>query len=127
MDLKSLPALFLFLLYAVVKIQAQCVSDPVSSLVVNGNFSNGNKQFTSGYSYCNSTNCLYPEGYYAVGKNANSFHGNFVGRDHTTNTGNFLIVNGAGVPSTIVWSQTITVKANTNYNFSSWVMSLVAG
>ncbi|HEY8399634.1 MAG TPA: hypothetical protein VIK89_00155, partial [Cytophagaceae bacterium] len=81
-------------------VTAQCTNDPVSSLVRNGDFSNGNTQFISGYSYCNTSNCLYPEGYYAIGQNANFYHNAFVGRDHTTGNGNFMIVNGAGVPST---------------------------
>ncbi|MDB5258471.1 MAG: hypothetical protein JWM14_3166 [Chitinophagaceae bacterium] len=104
---------------------AQCITTPVASLVKNGSFTSGNTQFSSGYSYCNSANCLYPEGYYAIGKDANFYHGNFVGRDHTTGTGNFMIVNGTGVPNTTVWSQNITVKPGTNYNFSAWVMTLV--
>ncbi|MDB5274848.1 MAG: hypothetical protein JWO58_3215 [Chitinophagaceae bacterium] len=104
--------------------KAQCVTTPVSSLVKNGDFSAGNTQFTSGYSSCTAANCLYPEGYYAIGKNANYYHGNFVGNDHTTGTGNFIIVNGTGVPNTIVWQQTITVKPGTNYNFSSWVSTM---
>lgn len=117
-----------FFLFSVLhQLSAQCVTDPVTSLVNNGAFSNGNTGFISGYTRCTSSNCLYPEGYYAIGTNANFYHGNFVGRDHTTGTGNFMIVNGAGVPSTIVWRQTITVKAGTDYNFSAWVKSLVAG
>ncbi|HSZ72762.1 MAG TPA: hypothetical protein VK750_08795, partial [Cytophagaceae bacterium] len=102
------------------------MTTPVSSLVKNGDFSSGNTQFVSGYTYCSSANCLYPEGNYAIGKNANFYHGNFVGTDHTTGTGNFMIVNGTGVPNTIVWQQTITVKTNTNYNFSSWVSTMDA-
>ncbi len=105
---------------------AQCVTTPVDNLVRNGNFSSGNTQFTSGYSYCSAANCLYPEGYFAVGTNANTYHGAFVGRDHTTGTGNFMVVNGTGITNTTVWSETITVKPGTNYNFSSWVMTLVA-
>ena len=104
---------------------AQCITTPVASLVKNGSFTSGNTQFSSGYSYCSTANCLYPEGYYSVGTNANFYHGNFVGRDHTTGTGNFIIVNGTGVLNTIVWSQNITVKPGTNYNFSAWVMTLV--
>jgi len=124
--LQSIQLLFLFFIISY-SANSQCVSDPVSSLVKNGDFTNGNKSFTSGYTYCTSSNCLYPEGYYAVGKNANFYHNAFVGRDHTTGTGNFMIVNGAGVPSTIVWRQTISIKSNTDYNFSAWVMSLVGG
>ena len=105
--------------------EAQCTTTPVENLVRNGDFSAGNTQFTSGYSNCNTRNCLYPEGYYAIGRNANFYHGNFVGRDHTTGNGTFMIVNGTGVPNTIVWRETITVKPGTNYNFSAWLMTLV--
>jgi hypothetical protein len=119
--------LTLFIFSFIHQLSAQCVTDPVTSLVTNGTFSSGNTGFISGYTRCTTSNCLYPEGYYAIGTNANFYHGNFVGRDHTTGTGNFMIVNGAGVANTIVWRQTITVKAGTDYNFSTWVKSLVAG
>jgi hypothetical protein len=121
----SFLAFLLFLLNS--QIWAQCVTDPVTNLVRNGTFSSGATGYVSGYSRCNSSNCLYPEGYYAIGTNANFYHRNFVGRDHTTGTGNYMIVNGTGVPNTIVWRQTITVKPGTDYNFSSWVKSLVSG
>jgi hypothetical protein len=120
--------LFIIICFSIPNItsHAQCITTPVASLVRNGSFTSGNTQFNSGYSYCTASGCLYPEGYYSIGTNANFYHGNFVGRDHTTGTGNFMIVNGTGVPNTIVWSQNITVKPGTNYNFSAWVMTLVA-
>ena len=102
-------------------VSAQCTNLPVQSLVYNGNFNLGNTGFVSGYNNCQASNCLYPEGYYAIGKNANFYHGNFAGFDHTNGAGNYMIVNGTGVLNTIVWQQTITVKPGTNYNFSAWV------
>ncbi|MDF2457095.1 MAG: type sorting protein, partial [Cytophagaceae bacterium] len=109
--------LFIIICFSIPNItsHAQCITTPVASLVRNGSFTSGNTQFNSGYSYCTASGCLYPEGYYSIGTNANFYHGNFVGRDHTTGTGNFMIVNGTGVPNTIVWSQNITVKPGTNY------------
>ena len=118
--------LIIYFLIQNITSNAQCITTPVVSLVKNGSFSSGNTLFTSGYSSCTAANCLYPEGYYSIGTNANFYHGNFVGRDHTTGTGNFMIVNGTGVPNTIVWSQNITVKPATNYNFSAWAMTLVS-
>eukprot|EP00903_Cladosiphon_okamuranus_P000575 g573.t1 len=41
--------------------------------------------------------------------------------------GNMLVVNGASVPNTEVWCQTIAVEANTVYQFSSWVNTMVTG
>ena len=91
-------------------------------LVNNSGFENGNTAFGSAYDYCNSGGCLVPEGRYAIGGNAATFHGNFVGTPHAG--GNFMIVNGSGSPNTSVWCQTITVQPNTVYNFSTWVTSV---
>ena len=94
-------------------------------LVTNGNFNSGNTAFTSNYIYTSAANGLNPEGYYGVGPNANFYHTNFFGKDHTTTTGNFMIVNGS--PNTdLVWQQNITVIPNTVYYFSAWAMSVNA-
>lgn len=109
-------------------LHSQCPSGTVASsqnLVFNGDFSLGNTGFTSQYAYCNTTNCLWPTATYAVGTNAALFHNNFVGFDHTTGNGNFMIVNGSGTPNTEVWCQTIVVTPNTTYQFSTWVQSCV--
>lgn len=98
---------------------AQC-----NNLVSNGNFNAGNSGFSSDYNYCNLSNCITGEGKYAIGTTANFYHYLFAGSDHTTGTGNFLIVNGAGLPNVVIWSQTITVTPNTDYSFSAWVSSL---
>lgn len=105
-----------------------CVStatvNVATELVTNGNFSAGNTGFTSPYFYQSAFD-LYPEGYYSVGTNANSYHGNFFGTDHTTGTGNFMIINGSGAPiPPVVWQQTVTVQPNTTYYFSAWTMSV---
>ncbi len=115
--------LFIFGLHS----YSQCPSGTVptgTNLIVNGDFSAGNTSFTSAYLYCNSTNCLYPESKYGVGVSALFYHSAFVGHDHTTGTGNFMIVNGAGTPNTSVWIQTISVVPNSDYIFSSWVCSV---
>ncbi len=92
-------------------------------LVVNGDFEAGNTGFTTLYTYTSAANGLYPEGYYAVGSNANYYHGNFYGVDHTTGSGNCMIINGA--PTTRnVWQETITVAPNTLYYFSAYAMSV---
>lgn len=108
--------------------QAQCPGNSIAdttNLVFNGDFEQGNVGFTSQYAYCNTANCLWPEATYAVGTNASFYHNNFVGVDHTTGTGNFMIVNGSSQPNTNVWCQTITVNPNTTYLFSAWVQSCV--
>ena len=98
---------------------------PVSmELVTNGDFSSGNNGFTNAYGYTTAANGLLPEGLYAVGSDPNYFHNNFWGRDHTTSSGNFLIVNGIGSAGVVVWQETVTVLPNTEYYFSAWAMSL---
>jgi|GEM_PF-1798939 len=94
-------------------------------LVTNGNFSSGNTGFITLYTYNNSPLGLYPESYYGVGANANYYHNNFFGTDHTTGIGNFMIVNGSSLTQD-VWQQSVTVTPNTNYYFSAWAYSLNA-
>lgn len=106
---------------------SQCTETSITNLVKNGTFTEGNTSITSGYTYCNTANCLYPEGLYSIGTNATFFHSAFSGIDHTTGKGNFMIINGAGALNTIIWSQIITVKPGVNYDFSAWVSSLNAG
>ena len=93
-----------------------------SNIVTNGDFELGNIGFICGYNY--ATN-LWPEGTYWVGPNAVTVHSNFVGIDHTPAPGiNFLVINGAALPGTNVWAQTINVTPNTDYKFSTWVCSV---
>ena len=92
---------------------------PGAESVVNGDFEQGNVGFTSAYQY--NTN-LWGEGTYYVDYDASLHHESFVGLGH--NGGNFMIVNGATVPGTNVWTEQITVNPNTYYAFSTWVCTL---
>lgn len=96
-----------------------------NNLVVNGDFSAGNTGFTSQYVYSNSG---IPEGVYFVGTNSYPWH-QFLNSnvDHTTGTGNMLLVNGDTVFNIIVWKQDIPVATNTNYIFSVWLQSIYSG
>ena len=114
----------LLLLFIIIVVSTYSVAQCSTNLVQNGDFEAGNKDFSSGYDSCNTANCLIPESYYAVGTNANYFHYAFTGTDHTTGSGNFMIVNGAGTPNTIIWTETISVLKGIDYNFSSWVSSM---
>ena len=44
--------------------------------------------------------------------------------DHTSGTGNMLLVNGSPTPDENVWKETVTVTPNTNYAFSTWIQAL---
>jgi len=94
-----------------------------TELIVNGDFTAGNTGFTSGYTYTPpAANALVPGNYFTIAVNPNISQIDFWGEDHTTNDGNFMIVNGNG-PTTI-WTQKVNVIPNTIYKFSAWAISL---
>ncbi len=95
-----------------------------ASVISNGDFSAGATGFTSDYTLNPDTQS---EGTYFVTTDASLTHPSFVGVDHTTGAGNFLIVNGSGTPNSSVWCQTIQVQPNTDYIFSTWVSTLAIG
>jgi gliding motility-associated-like protein len=92
--------------------------------VQNGDFSGGAVGFNSDYVLNANTQS---ESTYFVTTDANLTHPGFTGFDHTTGSGNFMVVNGSGTPNTSVWCQTITVQPNTDYVFSTWVSTLAVG
>ncbi|MDF2452949.1 MAG: hypothetical protein K0S26_2453 [Bacteroidota bacterium] len=106
-----------------------CTATVLSNdLVANGDFSLGNTMFTSNYVVPVTPGpfgLLSNPGTYIITTDPNAGHVNFVTfGDHTTGTGNMMVCNGSAVANDIVWSETITVSPNTNYNFSAWVASV---
>ncbi len=105
-----------------------CTATQLSGdLVVNGNFSAGNTGFTTNYTAGSggSWGLLTNPGTYEITSNGNLVHSNFYTfGDHTNSSGNMMVCNGSAVANDIVWSQTIAVTPNTNYNFSAWVASM---
>ena len=106
-----------------------------TNVVTNGDFTSGNTGFTSAYTFMAKTgtpSALYAEGTYSVYTDPSALHGSFTSfADHTGNSPankrNMLIVNGASTANVIVWTQNITVVANTDYVFSTWVASTTSG
>lgn len=94
--------------------------DP-ANLVVNGDFSAGNTGFTSSYSYVSpAPSALWLAGVYTVDTDpANDHPSAYSFHDHTTGSGNMMMMNGASTPVG-VWCETIPVTPNTDYNFSAW-------
>lgn len=93
------------------------------SAAVNGDFSQGNTGFTS--SYLPPSSSTLGEGEFAINTLASNVHPGFGAfPDHTTGTGNYMIVNGSSTPGVSVWCQTIAIPANTNFTFSCWVLNL---
>ncbi len=96
-----------------------------NNLVDNGDFEGGNAGFSSDYGY--SPGNLVPEGLYDVLDNPQNDHPGFAPcHDHTSGSGNMMVVNGAGTPNQNVWCQTVPVTANTQYVLSAYVTSVVA-
>ena len=96
-----------------------------NNLVSNSDFEQGNSGFTSDYSY--SPGNLIPEGLYDVLDDPQDDHPGFAScNDHTSGSGNMMVVNGAGSPNQDVWCQTVAVTPNTQYVLSAWVTSVVA-
>jgi len=63
--------------------------------------------------------------HYAITINPIKVVGNFGSfTDHTSGSGNMMVINGGPVSTNYVLSRTITVKPNTNYAFSAWVVGI---
>lgn len=99
-----------------------------ADLIVNGDFEAGNTGFTSGYTYVANPGLyrsgpggMWIEGTYTIDTNPNNDHALWTGfGDHTTGSGNMMIVNGSPTPNTTVWSETIPLSAGT-YTYTAWV------
>jgi gliding motility-associated-like protein len=108
---------------------AQCgnCETPID-VVINGDFEAGNIGFTSDHLFVPAPNILCPlcpEDRYAIGPNAQEFHNNFSGLDHTNpGFGNFMICNGDSLPNVEVWCQTVNVSPTTFYTFSFWASNI---
>jgi|GEM_PF-5243385 len=103
-----LPALVIGLLF-LFNTEAQ----GLNNLIVNGDFSAGNTGFTSQYLYNGGGH-----GAYYIDSDAGKLNYWWFGGDHTTGSGLFMIVDGAYNDKLIVWSETINVIANSDYQFS---------
>ncbi len=103
------------------------------NIIENGDFSGGNTGFVSDYADAiglglgGTWGPLSLEGTYAVTNDPSAVHTNFIAcGDHTSGTGNMLVVNGSGVPDLPAWCETVTVNPNLTYQFSAWLTSVVS-
>lgn len=105
--------------------------------IVNGDFSAGNTGFTSAYlyfaqpavpasGYTDPKSSLYDEGTYGVGTNPSLYHASWASLgDHTTGTGNMMIVNGDTQANVQYWAETVTgLTIGQTYYFSAWLTSI---
>ncbi len=93
------------------------------NLVTNGNFSAGDVSFGSDFpSFCNSCvaarRCVGPNFASKCAIWSSTFG------DHTTSTGQFLIIDGSETTSANAWATTVSVVAGTTYSFSFWAASI---
>ena len=97
------------------------------NLVANGDFEQGDQDFTSDYIYGTGggVGLLSNEGQYAIASNAGDTHDHFDDCTDHTGGGNMMVVNASGLPNR-VWCQTITVEPNTEYEFGAWLTSVTS-
>ena len=95
-----------------------------NNLVVNGDFEQGNVGFGTDYQYVTGYNNMY-YGRYSITEDGILIWGN----DHLYGyggTGQFMVVDGATSPNSVIWQQTVQVAPNTYYAFSAQVASTLA-
>ena len=90
------------------------------NLVVNGDFESGNTGFTTGYTFGDLSG---PRSYNIV-RNPSTAKGSYGDwcncGDHTTGSGNMMVINGANSASIPVWEETVRVAPSKTYSFSYW-------
>lgn len=97
------------------------------NLVTNGDFEQGDQDFSSDYIYGTGggVGLLSNEGQYAIASNASDTHNHFDNCPDHNGGGNMMVVNASGLPNS-VWCQTITVTPDTEYEFGAWLTSVTA-
>ena len=79
---------------------------------MNGDFSAGNTGFLNNYSYTHPM-VFQPDNY-----DVNTVGASF--GDHTTGSGNMMLVDGAADSNSIVWQEVLAVTPHTDYTFEAW-------
>jgi gliding motility-associated-like protein len=89
------------------------------NLATNGDFTAGNTGFSSDYSFASSNAAT---GQYWIGSNPVSWNSGLSAcHDHTTGTGNMLMIKTSSAPKAKIWSTKVNVTPNTDYMFSTWL------
>ncbi len=93
-----------------------------TNIVVNGDFSAGNIGFSSADTL--ETPSLSLPGHYTVLTDPSVFSAFSHIGDHTTGTGNMLLVDAAKIPGYAFWCEALSVIPNTDYLFTGWAALL---
>jgi hypothetical protein len=102
------------------------------NLIYNGDFESGNTGVGSSYTYVvpgkslNTNGNLWPESTYTVDTNPQASHNNFpvCPPGPGDPTGNRMIINGAPQAGVVIWSQSVSVIPNSNYEFVYFLQSV---
>lgn len=92
------------------------------NLITNGDFEQGNTNFTSDYlSSC--LNGSMPQGTYCINSSTDSYWPSWKScSDHTkTGVDNMYVTDGAILPNEKIWCQTVTVDPFEDYALSAWL------
>ena len=94
-----------------------------ADLAVNGDFSAGASGFSTDYQVSPPT--AEGPGNYWITTDPHAVCSCFANLgDHTTGTGNMLVLDGAANAGSRFWQETFTVTANTDYDLSFWAANL---
>ncbi len=92
--------------------------------IVNGDFESGDIGFDTDYEF--TIGDVSPAGSYTVIADYTSTFAELLMTDHTTGSGQMMLVSGQQTPGAVVWAQSVQVVPGTAYTFSMWVASLDA-
>jgi len=93
------------------------------NLLLNGDFSAGNTNFSTDYGYVASGTSATPSTY-GIRANSQDFNPAYsLFFDHTTGAGNMLLLDGFPAADKIAWSETVPAQPETSYTFSGWAAS----
>jgi hypothetical protein len=96
-----------------------------SNLVVNGDFSSGATGFSSEYTYFPTSYSSGGEGRYTIRTVTSGWlSSSATCYDHTSGSGNMMVVNGHTVANRAFWYQTINVQPGQDYAFAMWAQSI---
>jgi len=104
-------------------------SSPVPDVIVNGDFSAGNTGFSTDYAFI-PNNSTFSQFAYSVTTAPSNFEPGTAPTwfsscgDHTTGTGNMMVVDAASSAGKRVWSETVPVLPSSTYTFTYWIQSV---
>lgn len=91
-----------------------------ADLIVNGDFESGNTGFATAYTFAAGAGIGGQQSYDIITNPADHHPSGANYGDHTTGAGLMMAVNGSHATGKTLWSQTIAVVPDSDYDFSLW-------